>query len=157
MKRRTWKSIVRRGALALAALLVIAPAAQARVADSFVAPQAAPAVPVHDSHDGVIMRGQGDNVTAVRALSGTVASVSVHDTYSPVPPASGIDYTSSGYRHALPQDLKGTPVAVTAQAPADSFDWTAAGIGAGAAMAALLLLALAWRSRQVMGGRLARV
>jgi hypothetical protein len=54
-------------------------------------------------------------------------------------PAFGVDYNQFGYRHALPQDYGITPTQVASRP--DGFDWSDAGLGAGLALALMLLAA----------------
>ena len=141
MRTKIGKRIVRRGALALAVVMIVAPAAQARPIGSFNQQQAAPVVAVHDTHE--------------QGVVGTVGRGTI------VSPAGVLDarYAQYGYHKPTQQQLPTVPsqtVSVTKSAPASSFDWSAAGIGAGVALGAMLLLALGLRVRQVGVGRLAR-
>ena len=139
MKHTIRRSLVG-GTLALAAL-VIAPAAQARPIDSVRTAQATPVVAVHDTHE--------------QGVVGTVGRGTI------VSPAGVLDarYAQYGYHKPTKQQLPSVPsqqVSVAKSTPASSFDWSAAGIGAAAALGAMLLLALAVRIRQLGVGRLAR-
>jgi hypothetical protein len=137
MTRRIRRKLVRRGALALAAIFVVAPAAQARPAAQFATP---PTVAVHDSHE------QGASVTAPR----NGRTIVMHK--------SGLILTPNGGPLLR---VKGSDIQVDRSQVASTavesqgFDWNDAGIGAGVALASALLLAFAWRGRQLLSSRLA--
>jgi hypothetical protein len=135
--------LLRRFVLGLAVAAIVAPAAQAHVPtpESRVFDGSGAAVRPADEADGVVLRRSrpavlvhGENKADLPEAA-YVPFVSDFPRTAPAP--GGGDASPLGYRHALPQDYGVVPVEVV-RAPS-TFDWGDALIGAGGALALLLL------------------
>jgi len=155
-RRRKW--FLRRMVLGLAVAAVAAPVAQAKIDEGQSSQPSSGGLLAHD--DKVIVGLPtsvlaGDDKVIVDVPTAVLARDDKVIVTSPAPvlarddkvivesptsvPAFGVDYNQFGYRHALPQDYGITPTQVASRP--DGFDWSDAGLGAGLALALMLLAA----------------
>jgi hypothetical protein len=143
MQNRRRIRLLRRLVLGLAVAALVTPAAQAEIPnpESRVFDRSGAAVRPDDEGGPAVLRRSRPAVVvhgdskADLPETGYVPFVSDFPRTSPAP--GGEDATPAGYRRALPQDYGVIPVEVV-RAPS-TFDWGDAFIGAGGALALLLL------------------